>query len=256
MLNNRDIVNILLNKSVKEEDKLQKAESVIQSSFLFDESNKQNLKEQLRNFNKNVKIKWLKCQRKREKFLATYKTWLDSKFQLPSKFHSSAQFQEKQSEQTKIGAGRKSLPFTECTSGTKKNKVLDLSKKYTIEELSGALQKALKNEGKTEMAAAVKEAMMMPSKTVGASEALEMIVNAKLTTGQYLQIRNYCTLFGVLHLPSYKSVLGEKKTRYFPDRVKRITDISAEVELQFLLDDTVKRIILTIGDAIDEYNGK
>lgn len=74
--------------------------------------------------------------------------------------------------------------------------------------------------------------------------ALALITQAKLSRDQYEVIRKATHDLGYKIFPSYKKIQEAKKNCY-PDNVN-ITEISAEVPLQCLLDHTAKRIFKTL----------
>jgi hypothetical protein len=72
-------------------------------------------------------------------------------------------------------------------------------------------------------------------------EVLSLITEAKLTKHQYLLIRKFINSTSNPVLPSYGKVVKAKKQCY--PEVVRVTESTAEVELQSLLDHTAARIV-------------
>jgi hypothetical protein len=81
---------------------------------------------------------------------------------------------------------------------------------------------------------------------IAIDEALSMLTNADLTKYQYEVIRETLKRSGFNILPTYKKVLEAKKECY-PSGIK-VTESKAEIDLQNLLDHTVKRIFQSFDE--------
>lgn len=72
-------------------------------------------------------------------------------------------------------------------------------------------------------------------------QALSLLIEGKLTTSQYKLIRSQAKEMGSDLHPPYFRVFQAKK-RYYPDAIE-VTDHSAEVSLQSLLNHTASRLV-------------
>lgn len=85
-------------------------------------------------------------------------------------------------------------------------------------------------------------------------EALALFVNAKMTKFQYNLIRNEAKERQCKIYPSYDKLKKEKQSCYPPRETIQISDISAEVELQTLIDHTVTRIMTIQNSVLDRIH--
>lgn len=86
-------------------------------------------------------------------------------------------------------------------------------------------------------------------------KALSLIIEQKLSRGQHQSLRNI-SLENNCKLYPYKEVLITKR-KYYPDKLSiTITECSAEVKLQALLDHTVGRILSIQMDVIKSLGSK
>lgn len=82
-------------------------------------------------------------------------------------------------------------------------------------------------------------------------EALALIIDAKLTKSQYTLLRLQAKQRNANIYPAYNKII-EAKSRYYPRKNQiLITEISAEVKLQSLLDHTVQRIFQSIKNLTE-----
>ncbi|XP_024875226.1 uncharacterized protein LOC112456728 [Temnothorax curvispinosus] len=159
------------------------------------------------------------------------------------------------------------MEFTTASERSKRRKTAEMRTTYSTEELSYATQMKLRSSGKLDAANIVKE--VTTSSPTRASKykaafqatsnvaipmsddaALSVVVEAKLTKNQYSLIRqsmkeHHCNLY-----PPYDKV-SQAKVRCYPPRSDvTITETSAEVKLQALLNHTAERILLVQNDVI------
>ena len=87
---------------------------------------------------------------------------------------------------------------------------------------------------------------------VSGNEALVDFVHLKLTKQQYKDLRQSLRSKNFRAYPSYEIVFEAKK-RCYPDDIA-VSDTSAEVSLQSLLDHTCKRILLTQTEVLNSVD--
>ncbi|XP_063909076.1 uncharacterized protein LOC135126834 [Zophobas morio] len=161
--------------------------------------------------------------------------------------------------------GRPKKLFPESSSKTKKRKV-ELLLNITPERLNFATEMTLRKGGRRDAARIVKEitesspqratklkkAFHRPAKDLpkklSSEEALALFVDTKLTKHQYTVIRKVSIKQNANIYPGYDQLLDAKKACY-PKSIK-ISEISAEVNLQALLNHTVQRLIMSIEERL------
>lgn len=136
-----------------------------------------------------------------------------------------------------------------------------------MDELTYAAQMKLRESGKVDASKVVKDLTKSPrrgtkyvkafkkskeeqekSRQLSPLRALSMFTEAGLTKAQYEIIREMNKNF----FPCY-SVLQKLKKDCYPE-IHRVTDTSAEIQVQKLMDHTAKRLILHLKEAVDCLN--
>ncbi|EFN73411.1 hypothetical protein EAG_03300, partial [Camponotus floridanus] len=138
----------------------------------------------------------------------------------------------------------------------KKRRLASLVTHSTTEELIYATQMSLRSKGKRDAAETVKQIEISPNRAtrikkayknshkltpikLKGEEALALYIDAKLTKNQYVLIRSQAKTQNADIYPSYNKLLEAKKKCYPKDII--ITEVSAEIKLQALLDHTIQR---------------
>lgn len=184
---------------------------------------------------KQIAVFWKKSNRTKSNMLAKYSDWLKLTEKIDLR---KATAQDK--EQIGSKRGRPKSDFGECSKRAKRRRLTELTK---VDE--SAMKILLENS----------DAKDNKMTKLSADEALSLIVEAKLTKHQYLLIRGMinkktsCEIF-----PSYKKILTSK-TKCYPKN-EQVTETSAEIELQSLLDHTVTRIVDSDQTTIAELIGE
>lgn len=164
--------------------------------------------------------------------------------------------------------GRIAKPFSRSSVRTKRRKTEEMRKMYTDEELAFATVMNLRQRGKTAQSSLMKEVTQTTPtratkimkiwknqskfklKRYTADEALALIINSRLSKSAYLQIREGAKKRGADIYPSYHSILFAKERCYPQNDDIKITESSAEISLQALLDLTVRRILHVESESI------
>ncbi|XP_071572537.1 uncharacterized protein [Temnothorax nylanderi] len=162
--------------------------------------------------------------------------------------------------------GHSSSEFTSSGDRSKRGKTEENRSWLSSEGFSYATQMSLRASGKVDAAKVVKDVTLGSSTkaakyrrsmepiletTLSSDSALLLSIEQKLSKShQYQGLRavskeNNCELY-----PPYKAVLQAKQKCYPSKTDITITDCSAEMKLQALLDHTVERILLTQNDVI------
>lgn len=197
-----------------------------------------------------MRTMWQKVNRKEKIFFQKYKEWLNMPIFFPVAVTS-------QKVLTNTG-GRPSIEFAFCSQRSKRRKTEEIRAKFTSDELAYAIQISLRSAGQLDASKVIKEVTMTsPSRTLkyrnalksttestlSEDAALSVLVEYKFSKSQYQGLRsiskeNHCKLY-----PSYKKVVQAKIRCYPPSTAIIITEHSAEVHLQALLNHTVERIL-------------
>lgn len=167
--------------------------------------------------------KWNLCSRRDDAFLSTYSAWLEEDF---------GPYQEEEEEliysPDNLG-GRPKKSFSDSSSRTKRRRIA------TIAAIDEDIACALKHCQSTDS---------LKAKQLNSNDALKILVEAKLTKHQYQVIRNLVNEKTEVDVfPSYAKVIKAKKDCYPEPEKISISDTSAEVSLQGLLNHTAQRIV-------------
>lgn len=168
--------------------------------------------------------------------------------------------------------GRPVRDFDEVCDRTKRRRTEDVRSTLSTSELTYAAQISLRTSGSIDAANVLKDvttssptraakyrksfklaATPRPTE-MSSDEALLDFVNLKLSKQQYLDLRESLRKKKFFAYPSYGKLL-EAKRRCYPELIS-VTETSAEVKLQSLLDHTCKRILLVQEDVINTLHPK
>lgn len=132
----------------------------------------------------------------------------------------------------------------------------ELRTSFSIEDLASSLATALTLAGHRKAARMIKKIALNPevcheykllpkerivdSGRLSGTTALAMFAEADLSKSQYNIVKRYVGQ----SLPNYNIILEEKKKCYPPEEATLVTEVSAEHNLQDLVDLTVRRLIL------------
>lgn len=131
--------------------------------------------------------------------------------------------------------GRPKKDFNDCSKRTKRRRLAKLSSSDT-----SAVETLLNTSADADSS----------STKIDECDVLSLITEAKLTRHQYLLIKNFIDtkILSKDCMPSYQSIVKAKKQCYPP--IITVTESSAEVELQSLLDHTATRILESQKDVL------
>lgn len=158
--------------------------------------------------------RWISANKKKTTFEEKYCNWLKGTF--------TVNFEE-QSPQANVGRPKKN--FADCCERSKRYKIAELRSSFSQEQIDSA--SSLSNDHENHK--------------ISADRALALYVQTRMTKYQYQVLRQALQNEGYDILPSYKSILSSKKECY-PENIE-VTESSARVPLQNLLDHTAERIL-------------
>jgi len=211
----------------------------------------------------NMRTKWAAANRTQLTFFRNNEEWLNGLIYFP--IASSTECATSTPEKENKKSGRPSQTFMSSSERSKRRKTKELRDSISSEELAYATQMSLRSSGKVHAAQVVRDVILTsPSrafkyisaykseneKTLSADEALSVIVENKFSKQTYQRIRNVAKENKCKLYPSYNNVTKAKKHCYPPHSSIIITESSATVKLQALLDHTVDRILFLQKDVI------
>lgn len=214
-------------------------------------------------FSSTLKKKWLDSNRCLTKFFKKNDNWLDLEFKIPL----LKKCEELYEPSTSSGRPRKS--FLESSDRSKRRQIKNLREITSSNELICAAKSTLYVEGKRAAANLVSQATeYSPQRAIKIrklyknevknkytsytdDEAVAFIIDTHMTKNAYHKTRLGAKKHGADKYPSYDRV-RLAKYRCYPENII-ISEISASVPLQNLLDHTIKRLweTLDFDDTID-----
>lgn len=156
--------------------------------------------------------------------------------------------------------------FTTASVSTKRRRTAELRSTTSTEELLFATGMSLRSSGANDAANVVDNLTSSPSRAskyrtgvklaekprqaeISSDIALSDVVEGKMTYHSYQVVRLRAKSCGLPLYPSYRHVLEAKKRTYPPNIT--ISETSADVKLQSLLDHTSERILIVQKDVIE-----
>ncbi|XP_071635291.1 uncharacterized protein [Temnothorax longispinosus] len=254
-LTRKEVFNLIRNNlSLRATDAYAKIEELMSCKLQHPYNLPDHTKQPIRKLIFDLKDKWQKSKRTESVFFKTYGEWLGVFISFGLK---------EENKETDIG-GRPSTSFEDSSERSKRRKTENLRTQSSTEELSYAAQMNLRAEGKVDAAKILKHVTSSsPSKAkryrknfqyfeediFTPDEALSLFVELKFSRNKYQLLRNACLRKRSKLFPSYKEILKSKKNCY-PKAEIILTETSAEIQVQPLLDHTISRILLTQLDVI------
>lgn len=211
--------------------------------------------------------KWRSSNRTLPVFLKREATWLAQEHFYPQTEHAN----KRQTEATPTRVrGRPKKLFSTSAKRSQLAKVVCLSNNNSPEQLTRAAQRSYRLVGKRMVADVIEKATKSSPRTLkkmkavssheskgyksyAPEEALAMIIDLDIRKQQYISLRKGALDRGVNLYPSYDSVLAKKKECYPAASSMVVTETLCEIKLQSLLDITVKRLIIVLEDALQNY---
>lgn len=221
----------------------------------------------------NLNKRWIKSGSKGADFLKNNSDWLGSDVIWPDFIKVSASEPIAGSSQEGILASRNVGTSTQISPRKqisdlgpkqKKRRVDDLASTLSYEEQTLIYMSSLKARGYNDVADILDYLLKNPVKVnqvkdfifsekhnvMSSEKALGTMLSLKLTKWQYNTMKKSVQEEGFDIFPSYYSIQKAKSECYPPKEDIEITDMSAQIKIQSLLDKTVERLIkiVEIGD--------
>lgn len=216
----------------------------------------------------DLKKKYVSCSRSSTQLYSRLPAWLNTELDF-----SEGRSQQPTPDDPIAGSSRGRPPrgFEEISERSKTRRVRHLVQQHSAKELSFATRMSLRSAGKRHAAAVVKEAtettptraakmrkalrtsLSKRIETFSPEEALALIIDLKLSTHQYKLLRQRTKMKGINLYPAYDTIINAKNDCY-PSRASiTVTETSAEIRLQDLLDCTVVRLCQVQGEVLMLY---
>lgn len=214
------------------------------------------MKEIQKSFLTQFNTRWSKASRNKENFLTNNAVWLNGNFSvnLPN---LAAQ------PTTSTGKrGRPCVPYENLSESSKRRKNTELLNDIGLGHIYDAYTQGLRAIGEGDEAKIVdhlrslskdQKKIVLPKcieeqraliSQLTDTEALSIFIDLDLTKAQYLYLRNCLTERNVSIFPPYYKLQEAKRQCYPPRSSMEITNISAKVNLQDLLDHTTSRLLM------------
>lgn len=242
------------------------------------EEDNDTLEEFCRRFTRAAMQRWKKSRRNSETFKKSYGDWLEANVDWPSCIsrHRNWEVQEAENfspssrpstSSASTMTRRKRKPFEDLGTKQKKNRTCDLMNE-NADELAYSAAQHLKVDGRGDIAAVIEYMLKHPeaatklkeiikktdhATSFTAEKALSLLISLKLSKWQYITLRESATREGAKDLyPSYYKIQQAKLNCYPAPESVTVTDYSAEINLQALLDVTVKRLLDSLPERETE----
>jgi hypothetical protein len=229
-----------------------------------DDEEHNSIKKNVNAFNSKVAQLWKECKRTSKVFENRHHQWLDESIEFFKRDNAM--------KETNSKRGRPLKDFSEVSDQSKRQKILPLLENYSLEELAFATRKSLEACGKRDAAKIVQEASTSSPKSKRATkikkayysnqslpikytpeEALALYIDGKFTKKSYIMMQQGAKARNANIYPNYNIILEEKNKCYPDKKAITITDISAEVNLQDLVNHTARRIIQVQSDVVTQF---
>ncbi|XP_030755994.1 uncharacterized protein LOC115882218 [Sitophilus oryzae] len=181
----------------------------------------------------NLNRKWKNSSRARHRFEVNNETWLQQEIKFPKCIQEKKHNIDVNCSGQSRGAGRPRKPFLEVSNKTKKRRVQELSTSWTSDELQFAAQTSNGFSKPNE------------SSSLSPHQALALSLDLGLSERKYKLLRSMMNGVHQNCLPSLYAV-NQARNILLPSIII-VTETSAEVDLQVLLNLTSKSIIELIN---------
>lgn len=217
------------------------------------------LKHSLRLFCSNLSSRWQKSNRTLQNFTNNNKSWLQQVFKFSDNF---ANYSNKSAS---ISSSFHIKPFNEITDRHKRRRTENLRASNSTEVLLYAAKQKLTSNGSSDFAKILDYLVKNPSEIgrvrafcenkiemplFSKEKCLALFLSLDLSKQQYIELRKACIESGTNQWQSYYEIQQAKLECYPRDKVT-ITETSASIELQALLDLTIKRLFKVFKENVD-----
>lgn len=199
----------------------------------------------INSFIPNFKQKWSSVTRNKKKFMIKYKDYLEKDFivHLPLCTDKNLDLMSyKSTTSTLSSKGRPRKSYEEGCEKTKRARLKELVLNHSSEELSKAVE--LNKSQSTENCTGDDEVHQDYRQDI--NDVLVMNIDLGFTKREYEKFRVHNEKITGYKYPIYTKV-AEAKTQCYPENIE-VSDYGAKVNFISLLEHTVKRILMTLGE--------
>lgn len=189
-----------------------------------------------------IQKKWAECSRSRHNFETRFKSWLNLSVNLPENIKRLLR-NPLYCDAPGTSKGRPQKEFLQCTERTKKRRVESLVAERSLEELNFAAQLSSRLSSHTDKNNSLNEHLSY-------EEILSLYLDLDLTRRKYNILRSVINSIKKDALPSYKKLIKVRNS-LLPEKII-VTETSAEVDLQNLLEYTTKSILNCIPKNFED----
>lgn len=241
----RELANILKLNS----NKIESLITHVKSKFKLDSAELEIVSAKLNSFYKNFNKKLVKCAHNYKSLIRD--PWMYGKIDVVLK----------QKENLKRKVGRPTKKYEDCTARTKRRKIQQLCTSLPKDQIERAAVRTIKKpvakivrkiiqstptEMKEFCAKVTKDEVIPLTDT----EAVSVLIELDLGKHQYITIRNLAKSRNADIFPPYHKVVDAKKQCYPDPSSIQVTENSASIKLQALLDHTSRRLLESF--SVDE----
>ncbi|XP_060516945.1 uncharacterized protein LOC132696240 [Cylas formicarius] len=264
---NKDFCNFLLQNKTDFSDYNYLYEIVLDNiNKALSSGAKLELKEALRKFCFKLKERYIKSSYNNNRFFSKNSNWLKKNFDIPEivreEMLNSLNEPDIEEKEIQLEKRKSFSDLQDLSARHKRRKTKDIRDQYSSYGLLFAAKTNLRSEGYTDFAKVIEYLMENPSqakevrefcqtsrhsvKNISGEKAMSIFVNSKMSKHQYNTLRQSLILENMNHFPSYYAIQQTKLESYPPKEYITITEVSASVKLQALLDHTLLRILKTV----------
>lgn len=199
----------------------------------------------INSFIPNFKQKWSSVTRNKKKFMIKYKDYLEKDFivHLPLCTDKNLDLMSYESTTSTLSSkGRPRKSYEEGCEKTKRARLKELVLNHSSEELSKAVE--LNKSQSTENCTGDDEVHQDYRQDI--NDVLVMNIDLGFTKREYEEFRVHNEKITGYKYPIYTKV-AEAKTQCYPENIE-VSDYGAKVNFISLLEHTVKRILMTLGE--------
>lgn len=245
------------------------------------ESSETSLKDWCRRFCYRVYAKWTQSGRSTDKFRKKHGIWLQAAIQWPEFLNENIESSTENVSDviepiispTKSDASTCTHPsprksFEDLSNRQKRRRTEDtLACSSSSAEIVFSAERALRKAGESDTADVMKYLMENPEEAskikafiegksiqvreISPLKALALYVSMNLSKWRYNTLRDFNTSEGALKYPSYYMLVKEKIKCYPAKEDLTVTESSAKIKLQALMDLTSKRLIRSLETPVD-----
>lgn len=217
----------------------------------------------LRTFCSNISARWKKSHRNLETFKQKHNSWLNKKFKVPDSVYPRCSYESACNTSSSYNKF-----FGEVTERHKRRRTQDLRESNSTEVLLYATKQKLLSNGSSDIAKILDYLIKNPNEAkriraccenrvevslYSKEKCLALLLSLNLSKSQYLHLRETCIESGTNQFVSYYNVQQAKSECYPSKNAITVTETTASIELQVVLDLTSVRLLKVSKQNLDSH---